>query len=104
MTNRGDIGVIVCGHVGIGTTTLIGMMHIGVEAEIIVIDSEQEESKKEFEFRSKIPIEIIQLPELSIGFFDREPRFYGKQTKFKNSYLNYKKKYKTLRRNDRVIK
>ncbi|MBP6854797.1 MAG: hypothetical protein KBD26_02845 [Candidatus Pacebacteria bacterium] len=106
MSERRDIGIIVCGHIGTGTTTtaLIEMMHREVGVEMIIIDNTQEVSKKEFEFRNKIPIEIIQAPELPVFFFDREPRFYGKQTKFRNSYLNHKKKYKTLRRNDRVIK
>lgn len=108
MANRHEIGVIICGHVGIGCTVLAEMMyrHNQMEAEIIIINGNgtQEEPKKEFEFRNKIPIEIIQVADLPIDFLDREPRYYGKQTKLINNYLNYKKKYRTLRRNDRVLK
>lgn len=102
--SKGEIGLAIASHIGLGRTTIVEMMHRDLGVEITIVGISEREPKEEFEFRNKIPIEVIQVSELSIGFFDREPRFYGKQTKFRNNYLNHKKKYKTLRRNDRVIK
>lgn len=105
MSDRRDIGIIVCGHIGIGTTitALVETMHKELGVEVILVGLERE-PEKEFEFKNRTtPIDIIQVVDLPIDLFGRESKIYGKQKKVKN-YYNPKKQFTNKSRNRKIVR
>ena len=105
MSDRRDIGIVVCGHIGIRATVtaLVETIHKDLGAEVILVGFEHE-PEKEFEFKNRTPIDIIQVVDLPVDLFGRESKIYGKQTKRVKNYSNPKKQFTNKSRNRKIVR